>query len=312
MRAATVSAYGAVPAVIDLPDPEPGPGQVLIRVSAAGVNPMDRSIAEGLWQAMMPATFPLILGADVAGVVDAVGEGTTRFSPGDAVLGQLLIPPLGSAGTYAEYVSVSQDAPLIKTPDHLEAVTAAALPTPGGAALDLVELLGPLNGKTVLIVGAAGGVGTFATQFAAQAGARIIAGARGGEAARVRGYGAAETIDYAEVGLAAEVPRTHSEGIDVLIDLASDAAGFAALAALVRRGGVAVTARYVADAQALAAAGVQGINFQVAMSAALLQRVADGVASGRLAPPPITAVKLGDLPAAWQRGRPDVKTVVIP
>jgi hypothetical protein len=69
--------YGAVPAIIDLPDPEPGPGQVLIQVSAAGVNPMDRSIAEGLWQAMIPAEFPLILDADVAGVVDVAGEGTT-------------------------------------------------------------------------------------------------------------------------------------------------------------------------------------------------------------------------------------------
>jgi len=155
MRAATVSAYGAAPEIADLPDPEPGPGQVLIKVRAAGVNPMDWSVAEGLWQAMMPATFPLILGADVAGVVDAVGEGTTRFSPGDTVFGQLLIPPLGSAGTYAEYVTVSQDAPLVPVPGDLDPVTAAALPTPAGAAFDLVESLGPLAGKTVLIVGAA-------------------------------------------------------------------------------------------------------------------------------------------------------------
>ena len=145
MRAVTVSAYGAAPAVIDLPDPEPGPGQLLTKVSAAGVNPMDRSIAGGQWQAMMPATFPLILGADVAGVVHAAGQGTKRFSPGDEVLGQLLIPPLGSAGTYAEYVSVSQDATLIKIPDSLDAVTAAALPTPGGAALDLPKI------KTVVV-----------------------------------------------------------------------------------------------------------------------------------------------------------------
>jgi len=116
MRAVTVSAYGAAPAITDLPDPAAGPGQVLIKVRAAGVNPMDRSIAEGQWQAMMPAVFPLILGADVVGVVDAVGEGTTRFSPGESVFGQLLIPPLGSAGTYAEYVAVSQDAPLVTMP----------------------------------------------------------------------------------------------------------------------------------------------------------------------------------------------------
>ena len=98
----------------------------------------------------------------------------------------------------------------------------------------------------------------------------------------------------------------------MLIDLASDAAGFATLAALVRGGGTAVTTGYVADPEALAAADVHRINFQVAMSAELLQRVTDGVAGGRLTPPPITTVKLGDLPAVWQRGQPGVKTVVVP
>jgi NADPH2:quinone reductase len=315
MRAITVSEYGAAPAVTELPDPKAGPGQILVKIRAAGVNPMDRAIAEGQWQSMMPAVFPLILGADLAGVVEAVGEQVSRFSPGDEVFGQLLIPPLGSAGTYAEHVSVTQDAPLARVPRTLETTTAAALPTAGGTALNLVEALGELTGKTMLIVGAAGGVGTFATQLAAQAGARVIASARSSDAARVRGYGAVETIDYDAVALPESVSTAHPEGIDVLVDLASDPAGFAALAAQVRPGGTALTTRYLADIDSLAAAGVNGINFQVSMSTGLLEHLADAVASGGLVPPPITTVQLRDVPVTWEQageGYSGGKVVVIP
>ena len=116
MRAITVSEYGGRPAVTELPGPQPGPGQVLIAVRAAGMNPMDVQIADGGWKDRMPATFPMVLGADLAGAVKELGPGAIRFAPGDAVFGQLLIPPLGSAGTYAEYVAVSEDAPLARVP----------------------------------------------------------------------------------------------------------------------------------------------------------------------------------------------------
>src|SRR4051794_24447698 len=101
MRAITVAEYGASPVVTELPKPTAGHGQLLIKVHAASVNPMDRNIAGGGMKEQMPGTFPMVLGADMAGVVEAVGEGATRFSPGDEVFGQLLIAPLGSAGTYA-------------------------------------------------------------------------------------------------------------------------------------------------------------------------------------------------------------------
>jgi NADPH:quinone reductase-like Zn-dependent oxidoreductase len=94
MRAITVNEYGAPPVLTEVPDPQPGPGQVLIRVEAAGMNPMDQVIADGRPQEMMPASFPLVLGADLAGVIEAVGEGAHKFSPDDEVFGQLLIPPV--------------------------------------------------------------------------------------------------------------------------------------------------------------------------------------------------------------------------
>jgi len=106
MHAITVDEYGAAATLTDVPDPRAGQGHVLIKIEAAGMNPMDRMIANGGWKARMPATFPLILGADLAGVVEAVGEDATKFSPGEQVFGQLLIAPLGSAGTYAERVAV--------------------------------------------------------------------------------------------------------------------------------------------------------------------------------------------------------------
>jgi Alcohol dehydrogenase GroES-like domain len=109
MRAITVSAYGASPSVTKLATPQAGPGQVLIAIQAAGMNPMDAQIANGGWQDRVPRTFPMVLGADLAGTVREDGPGVARFAPG--VFGQLLIPPLGSTGTYAQYVACGQDAP---------------------------------------------------------------------------------------------------------------------------------------------------------------------------------------------------------
>src|SRR4029077_8272318 len=174
-RAITVSSYGASPSVTELPAPQAGPGQVLIATRAAGMNPMDMQIANGGGEGQMPATFPMVLGAALAATIREDGPGATRFAPGDEVFGQLLLPPLGSTGTYAEYVACGQDAPLARIPAGLDLVTAAALPTVGVTALAIAELLAPLDGKTVLIVGAAGGVGSFVTQFAAQAGAHVDA-----------------------------------------------------------------------------------------------------------------------------------------
>jgi NADPH:quinone reductase len=297
VRAITVTEYGATPAVAEVPTPEPGHEQVLLRIRAAGMNPMDRTLASGDWKPM-PATFPMVLGADGAGVVEKIGEGESRFSVGDDLFGQLLLPPLGSAGTYAEYVAVGEDAPLARVPAGLDDVVAAALPTAGGAGLALVELLEPLTDKTVLIVGAGGGVGSFATQFAVNAGGNVIANVHAEDADRMRAYGAIETIDHTQVPLAEAVPQSHPDGIDALLDLVSDAAGFAALASVVRSGGTAVTTQYVADEEALAAAGIIGINFALPSSSALFERVADAVADGRIVAPPITRISLEEVPAA--------------
>jgi NADPH2:quinone reductase len=314
MRAVTVSDYGKEPVVSELPKPQAGPGQVLIKILAAGMNPIDRLIAAGVWKTVMPATFPLILGSDVSGVVDAIGPGETTFQLGDAVFGQLMEPPLGSTGTYAEYVAVVATAPLARTPETVDPVVAAALPTSGVTAFQIVDTLSPLRGKTMLLIGAGGGVGSFLTQFAARGGADILASVRGSSAKRVRSYGAAETIDYTTASVIDAVGHAHPDGVDFLVDLASDAPEFAALARLVRRGGNALTTRRVADVAALNAAGIKGINFREDVSADAMRRLADAVANRGIEAPPITRIKLADVPAVLSRpaGQADGKTVITP
>ena len=314
MRAVVVTEYGGRAETVDMAAPAPHAGQVLIKVSAAGMNPMDGVIAAGGWQSLMPATFPMVLGADVAGTVETIGEGSSRFAAGDAVMGQLLVPPLGSSGTYAEYVAVIEDSPLTRIPPGLDPAVAASAPTPGMTGLSIVESLAPLRGKSVLIVGAGGGVGSFATQFAVGAGAQVIANVRAENAERMRGYGVDETVDHTAAPLPELVERSHPDGIDVLIDAASDAEPFAALAGLVRSGGTALTTRYVADEDALAANGVSAVNFQVPASAELLERVADALAAGRAAPPPINRISLMQAPAviAGENGSSRAgKTVIV-
>ena len=210
MHAIAVNEYGADPVLVELPKPQPGPRQILIKVRTAGMNPADRQIADGVWKDRVPGTFPLVLGADFAGVVESVGEGAAKFVPGDELFGQLLIPPLGSTGTYAEYVAVTEDAPLAKVPNGFDATVAATLPTPGGTALQMVTSLQPLSDKTALIVGAGGGVGSFATQFAVNGGAHVIADAGGSDADRMRSYGADEVIDYSAMPVADTVRRRAS------------------------------------------------------------------------------------------------------
>jgi NADPH:quinone reductase-like Zn-dependent oxidoreductase len=273
---------------------------------------MDAKLASGEWRPE-PATFPMVLGVDGAGIVEAVGEGATRFSLREQIFGQLLVAPIGSAGTYAEYVAVTAEAPLAPVPKGLDLVEAAAVPTVGATGFTLVESLEPLEDKTVLIVGAGGGVGTFASQFAVRAGAQVLANVRSQAAERMRSYGVAETIDHTNVSLGDAARRAYPDGIDVLIDLVSDAGAFASLASLVRPCGTAVTTQYVADLGALSTSGIRGVNFALCETSEVLARVAEDLVYGRIVPPPITRIDLDQVPSAMG-SRPhdhsDGKTVI--
>jgi NADPH:quinone reductase len=313
MRAVTVRQFGQSPQVEEVATPVAGPGQVLIKLAAASVNPMDAKLASGEWRPA-PVIFPMVLGVDGAGVVEAVGEGATRFFPGDRVFGQLFIPPIGSAGTYADFVAVTSDAPLAHVPQGLDLVAAAAAPTAGTTGLSLIDLLEPAEGQIVLIVGAGGGVGTFATQFAVNAGASVIGNVNAGAEDRVRAYGVDEVIVRSSAPVTEVVHSLYPDGIDVLIDLVGSARAFASTASLVRPGGTAVSTQYVADLEGLQAKGVRGLNFALQQSTELLERVAEALVDRTVTEPPLTQVSLEDVPTIFGSHAglaPDGKIVIV-
>ncbi len=199
----------------EMPKPAPGYGQVLVRVRAASVNPVDYKIRRsGAW-ARVP--MPAILGYDAAGVVEAVGGGVTHVAVGDEVFYSARI--FGRQGTYAQYHV--EDADIVaKKPGNLSFEQAASLPLAAITAYDtVVTFFGTKPGDTVLIQAGAGGVGAFAVQLAKAAGARVIATGRRENEGLIRSLGADEVIDYRTHRFEDEVNRlTDGRGVDAAYD----------------------------------------------------------------------------------------------
>ena len=194
----------------DLPIPEPGPGQVLIRVEAVGVNFIEVYFRNGVYKAALPLT----LGSEAAGTVEELGPGVTGFAAGDAVAS------VAALGSYAEYALVPAAA-LVKVPEGLTMQQAAAALLQGMTAHYLSHSTFPLKtGDTALVHAGAGGVGLLLTQMAARLGARVIATVSTAEKAELsRSAGASDVILYTEKDFAAEVKRlTGGKGVDVVYD----------------------------------------------------------------------------------------------
>jgi NADPH:quinone reductase-like Zn-dependent oxidoreductase len=232
MRALAVLTRGAAPAVIDLKTPEPGPDQVRVAVRAASINGFDLAVAGGYLWDRLPHRFPVILGRDYAGTVEAVGtqdrqtggvsgvSGVSGVAVGDRVAGVNTAMELGP-GPIAEAFVVAADT-LTAVPAGLSDAQAAALGLAGITAFDAITELALTTRDTVLVVGAAGGVGSFAVQLAAATGARVIGTARPGPATDfVRGLGAAEVIDYTG-DLAAAVRAVAADGVSAVLHAAGD------------------------------------------------------------------------------------------
>jgi NADPH2:quinone reductase len=216
-RAVVIEEFGG-PEVLNLSEverPRPGPGQLLVRVMASGTNPVEAKIRAG--KAIPDLPLPAVLGGDVSGVVEAVGAAVTGFAPGDEVY---YTPELNSpAGSYAEYNVV--DARIVAPkPRNLSHVEAAAIPLAGGTAWEaIVRRLAVRPGETVLVHAGAGGVGSFAVQFAVAAGAKVLATAGADHQELLTDLGAT-AVDYknhdvVEVALA----HTAGAGVDAVLDL---------------------------------------------------------------------------------------------
>ncbi|MFG1701774.1 NADP-dependent oxidoreductase [Nonomuraea sp. M3C6] len=281
MRAIAISDFGADPELIETPEPEPRPGELLVRLRAAGYNPVDTKIASGAMKDRMSPRFPLIMGQDGAGVVAAVGAEVTGFRPGDEVYGRFADPSRG-LGSFAEYAVVAQDGPVAFMPKGMLPEQAAAVPTATATARDLVEAARLEEGQTVLIVGATGGVGQSATQLAALRGAHVIATAAPGADEIMRALGAAETVDHTKGGVADQVLAGHPDGIDAVLDLVTPPAAVDSVAALVRPGGVICSTIHALDPEALAAREIRGVNVVNQVTGPILAELADVIDSGEL------------------------------
>ncbi|GGG00898.1 NADPH:quinone reductase [Rhodococcoides trifolii] len=283
------TAYGGpeTQVLLDLPTPQPGPGQLLVQVRAAGVDPADWKVRSGLRKATVPVTFPAILGREVAGTVTATGEGVTGFEPGDDVFG-------AADGGYAEYTLVDAASAAHK-PEGVSFADASTLPVAAGTAYDALDQMKVAADTTLVVIGAGGGVGTAALQIARSRGARVLGIASESKAAVVRELGAL----WLDRGT---VPR---ERVDAILDLVggdtlrSVAAALAPDGRLISvadpstataLGGSGVTRRRTSDAFAALAALVEsgvldprvGLRFPLARAGEALAAVEDGHAAGKV------------------------------
>lgn len=313
MRAIAVDRLGADPALVDLPVPTVGPGQLKLQVRAAGVNPLDLKVASG----QMPdeAKLPLVLGFDVVGRVIEVGEGAEGFEVGDEVFGLSRPDPLGP-GTYAEQTVIDASPTFGRVPAALAFELAAELPMPAGTALDLVERQLELGrGSTLGVIGAAGAVGAYVVQLAANAGVHVVAVARNNDRSRMEQYGAARVVDR-EAGDVAEALRDAApDGLDAMVDTASDADGVAHLAGSVRNGGRYISVIGAADADMLGSHGVEAINSIYSAAPGDTDRLAELVVDGQLQCPPHQTVSLDeavDALARFASGELRTKLVILP
>ena len=271
-RALRIHAYGGAHAVsIDQIDaPHAASGEVLVRVHAAGVNGLDWKIRDGILQDVFRLPLPATLGIELAGEVVATGAGVTGFAVGDRVMGAL-----GGIGAYADHVALAADK-LTAIPAGLSDTVAAATPVAALTAWQALFEAGELKrGQTVLIHGAAGGVGSFAVQFARRAGARVIGTARGIHAGYLRELGADEVIDY----------RTESfwdvaKHVDLVLDLVGGEALAKSWQIVAADGKVVSTAAPGIATQT--PAGKRGVWFQMRADAGQLATIALDVARGDL------------------------------
>lgn len=290
MKAIVTSDQGSHPRLAEVPTPQPGPGEVLVKVQASSVNGFDTAVAAGYLTGMMEHRYPVVLGKDFAGTVEAVGDGVTDFTIGDAVFGVVTKPFLGDGG-FGEYVTVLAEIGIAALPDGTDPAAAGALGLAGTAAADALAAVSPQAGETVLVSGATGGVGAIAIQYAAAAGARVIATARPGEEADfVCGLGAVETVDYTG-DVAAQVRQITPDGVDVVLHLAGDGAALAQL--LTDKGRLASTLGLGADQHPAATA------IMATPSTATLDRLAADLAAGRLRVPIVRTYQLEEVPAAF-------------
>jgi NADPH:quinone reductase-like Zn-dependent oxidoreductase len=298
--------YGGVEVldVREVPRPEPGPGQVLVAVRAAGINPSEGKMRQGLVRAIFPSTFPSGQGSDLAGVVEELGAGVEGVAVGDEVIGYT-----DNRESQAEYVLV-EAANLTAKPAKVPWEVAGALFVAGVTGVAAVRAVAPTPGEAVVIAGAGGGVGVFAVQLAVRTGARVIALASERHHAWLLERGA--------------VPVAYGDGVSKRLTAAAEETPVAAFIDLVGGGYVELALELgiardridtIVDFPAIEKHGVKGEGGAAAASAATLAELAEAVAAGDLVVPIQRTYPLADVRAAFtelEAGHMAGKIVLIP
>ncbi|WP_018900508.1 NADP-dependent oxidoreductase [Rhizobium sp. 2MFCol3.1] len=251
--------------------PVPGPGEVLVKVHAAGVGPWDGWIRSG--NSALPQPLPLTLGSDLSGVVETIGPDVDGFEAGDEVYG---VTNPRFIGSYAEY-AIAQASMIGHKPKKIDHVEAASIPVIASTARQaLFEQAGLKAGQTVLIHGAAGNVGAYAVQFAHKAGLRVVATADARDIETVRNLGADQVIDYQKERFEDVV-----KNVDAVIDLVGGETQTKSFAVL-KRGGKLISAVSKPDQEVAASFGVSASFFLVAVNTRELNEIAESVDDGSL------------------------------
>jgi NADPH:quinone reductase-like Zn-dependent oxidoreductase len=277
MKAVRIHSYGNADVLKyeEAPMPVIAPGDVLVRVVATSVNPVDWKIREGYLQQMIPYQFPLTLGWDVSGVVEATGKDVTRFKAGDAVFSR---PDIKRNGTYAEYVAIREDE-LAHKPKTISHIEAASLPLAGIAAWEaIIATAGITAGQRVLIHAASGGVGSIAVQLAKSRGAYVIATTSERNIALVKSLGADEVVDYH-----AQKFEQVARGMDAVFDTVGGLVQETSWQVL-KPGGILVSIISTPSAEKARTLGVRSAFLFIEPSAAILAQLAQLVESGQLRP----------------------------
>ena len=282
MKAARVHGYGDTDTFKydEVPKPTAGSGQVLVKIEASSLNPVEIYVRQGFLAQMIPLTFPFIMGVDLAGTIEAVGSGVSEFKLGDRVIGKL---PINGNGSNQEYV-VATPAQLAKLADSVSFSAGATLPLAGLTGRQAVDLVGPKKGDRILVTGALGAVGRAAIQYLKEIGAVPVAFVRASSKAEAANLGIEAIAADDASSKASFAGAVDTVGGDALLQAAS----------LVRDGGKVITAVQVPDG-ANADKRVDLANFRAKDDTAMLKEIADAAGKGLLSIPVAVTLKLSQV-----------------
>jgi len=282
MKAARVHGYGNANTIKydEVPKPTAGAGELLVKVEASSLNPVESYVRQGFLAQMIPLTFPFTMGLDLAGTVEAVGTGVAGFKPGDRVIGKL---PINGKGSNQEYV-VATPGQLAKLADSVSFAAGATLPLAGLTGRQAVDLVAPKKGDRVLVTGALGAVGRAAIQYLKEIGAVPVAVVRASRKAEAAKLGVEVVAADAVAGKASFAGAVDTVGGEVLLQAA----------ALVRDGGKVITAVQIPEG-ANADKRVHLANFFAKDDTAMLKQIADAAGKGLLNIPIAKTLKLSQV-----------------